>query len=448
MTQPAYNKRAQCIEDIPRTCGTGALELGDLNDYFVDTKAGRNPHASMRRRIRNHLKSESPKRLLVYGHGGCGKSTELVQLQKELDGEFCIVTLSIKEEMNIASIRPEDIILVIIERLFDKAKSLSLDISEAQLKPVFKYFSDVVQKHTSDKETALELSAGVDTSANPFSGLIGLFAKLRGEIRFGTHSEQSVVSVLRKRPGDLIQQANTIIQAFSDSLPEKQQLLIIVEDLDKISIAQAREVFIENGQLLAAIKSHIIYTIPIFTLHSYNAGVLDRVFDDKIGLPMIKVCEPDLRRSDAGFDLVKEIILKRIEQRLIEEDALDLLIGKTGGVLQHVFKVLNTVANMDDEFTVINESHIRYGLSQVRIDLVRQIAVPDDFDEIESVDQLYAQLEKYAEAQKKGRIKPESSPINQVLLSSAALVEYNGECWLGVHPLIRDELQDRQRTSS
>jgi hypothetical protein len=37
--------------------------------------------------------------------------------------------------------------------------------------------------------------------------------------------------------------------------------------------------------------------------------------------------------------------------------------------------------------------------------------------------------------------QPTSDAINQILLKTCALVEYNGEGWFGVHPLVIEGLQ-------
>jgi hypothetical protein len=64
-----------------------------------------------------------------------------------------------------------------------------------------------------------------------------------------------------------------LIESVQDALqPSGKRLLIIVEDLDKLSIAGARRVFIENSNLLTVLRSNIIYTIPIFTFYSPDAS--------------------------------------------------------------------------------------------------------------------------------------------------------------------------------
>ena len=73
----------------------------------------------------------------------------------------------------------------------------------------------------------------------------------------------------------------------------------------------------------------------------------------------------------------------------------------------------------------------------------RQVALP--YTPIEngpkSVDELYDRLTEYAKIQLEGKkVSPKTDPINQLLLQSAALVEYNGDGWFGVHPPAIDNL--------
>ena len=64
-------------------------------------------------------------------------------------------------------------------------------------------------------------------------------------------------------------------------------------------------------------------------------------------LLMIKVTDPEGQPAP-GFDTVKRIIMQRIEDNLIKEDALDRLVTMTGGVLRHAFDVLHTAVVMNN----------------------------------------------------------------------------------------------------
>ncbi len=73
---------------------------------------------------------------------------------------------------------------------------------------------------------------------------------------------------------------------------------------------------------------------------------------------------------------MKKIVLSRMEDDLIEPEALDFLIDKTGGVLRHVFDVHHNVAIMEDAEVPLKKSHIQYGLSHLKKEFWHQITLP------------------------------------------------------------------------
>jgi hypothetical protein len=303
----------------------------------------------------------------------------------------------------------------------------------------------------------MDFSAGAQAGAGGWLlGLGKLFARFNSEIKFRGSSRTSIVDEIRKRPGDLIAQVNRVLECVEEALSMKgKRLLIVAEDLDKLNIADARNVFIENGKLLADVQAKIIYTVPIFLFHSPDASAMKAMFDHDVSQPMIKVLNPgsggpypdcDLA---PGFETVKKIVLCRVAVDAITADALELLIRKTGGVLRHVFQVLQTAANMTTLRELpIKSEHITYGLRRLKNELALQIALPTDkkIDGLDRVDQLYDELERRVNLLRGRKPSPVSSePIVQVLLKSCALVEYNGERWLGVHPLVIEYLKDLGR---
>ncbi len=227
----------------------------------------------------------------------------------------------------------------------------------------------------------------------------------------------------------------------------KKRLLIIVEGLDKVSISEARNLFVENNNLLTGLKTNIIYTIPIFAFYSPDAGLIKAAFDFNISLPMIKVSNPDGTRAEEGFAIMRQIVHKRVASSAIDADALDHLIQKTGGVLRHVFEVIQSAASMTSLYDIpIRMEHVKYGLNHLKTDLGIQIALPDD-STIENVKQLYDKLREYIKRRTENLpCPPTADPIVQVLLKCCALVEYNGTRWLGVHPLVVEYLEELDHT--
>jgi len=439
--------KARNLEEIRRVCRPLPLTGKQLDLFFVDTDSARDPHQATRQRIKDALNMGADTRLLFYGHRGCGKSTELNKLLAELGDRVFPVTFSVHEEMSPIAVRADDLILVITERVLNTALNCGLKINQKLLQPVLNYFAETVRTEKKGRDSTLRIEGGLSIQDGMIGKLIGLLAKIRGEIKLNVHSDETRVAKLRKRPADLLVQANAMIDAVRQALPEGCRMLIVVEDLDKLDMQQAREMFVNNVNLLTGIRTDIIYTIPVFLFHSPHVNAFKFNFDDVISIPMIKVAEPVKKRT-LGFETVRKIILQRVGKSLIEPAALDILIKQTGGVLRHTFEVLHTTALMAGSSVPIGTDAIQYGLRQLQKEFWQQITLP--YDTLpggpESVDVLYDRLTEYGQKQLSGdKNPPRADAVNQILLKSCALVEYNGEGWLGVHPLVMENLKTPRR---
>ena len=441
--------KAKTLEDIRRVCRPMPLKGEELDVFFVETDEARDPYQNTRVRIAETLDSQEDARILFYGHRGCGKSTEINKLLSELGDKFLPVTFSVSDEMSPIAIRAEDLILVIAERVLNTAKRANLSVNDSLLAPVLDYFAQIVRTEKDSNDACGQIGAGVSSKSGLLSQLIGLFAEFRAEIKLNAHSDTTKIATLRKRPADLLVQANCVIEAVRDALPQGQRLLIVVEDLDKLDLKQAREIYVNNVNLLTGIRTNILYTIPVFLFHSPEVNAFKHNFDDVIALPMIKVFEPPAFRTP-GFNTVRQLILKRLDENLIEQAALDTLVEKTGGVLRHAFEAMHTTALMAGAKVPLQKSHVEYGLNRLRKDFWQQITLP--YDQMpggpKTADELYDRLADYGRKQQSGKkILPMSDAINQILLKSCALVEYNGDGWFGVHPLVMENLKALGRLS-
>lgn len=432
---------------LRQRCKMGALDRSELKEFFVETDEGRDPQSGLRHILKQQLEdAEGNARLLVYGHGGCGKSTELVKLVEEIEESFFCVSFSVQDKMALTDIRAEDIILVMMEQLMESAQESNLKVKDSDLKPIFEFFMETTRTDENSREKSASAKAGAKGGIPVFAPLFSLLAELSAEVKYSARSQETRVSKVRTRPNELLAHVQVLINSVANALPKGKKLLIIVEDLDKLDIACAHEVFIKNANILAGVAGNIIYTIPIFTFHSNEAGTLRRRFDGDIALPMIKTLEMDGKTHAAGFDIVKTIIHRRVDSSVIEEGALDLLVEKTGGVLQHVFEVLHTAASMSNATVPLAKKNIEYGLARKRNEFWQEIALPLDASKELAETALYDRLEEYAREQQAGKkTQPTTDEVNQILLKSCALVEYNTQRWLGVHPLVKDNLRELGR---
>jgi hypothetical protein len=447
------HRPAKSLREIRSLCHPRPLRGGELDTLYVETDQGRDPDSHVRQTLRSLLEDDpAVQRILLYGHRGCGKSTELARLTADLGAGWLPVTFSVLEELPPVGVRAEEVLLAIALRLVkaatdDPPLAATALQTDDRLKSIADWFRTIRKSTQTGRDAQLTTQAGAEVSTGGWLfGLGKLFTEFSSELKFRGITETSIVEEVRKRPGDLVLQINRLVASIQDALgPSGRRLLIIVEDLDKLSIADARSVFIENGQLLSGINAHIIYTIPIFTFYSPDANALKAMFDHDLSLPMIKVADP-IGEPAHGLEIIREIVHRRIDPGSITDEALKHLILQTGGVLRHVFEVLQTVATMTSlREPPIRKEHIDYGLGRLRTEIGTQIALPQHIQVqgLENVEQLYERLRDCARKCREGKpCPPTGDTIVQILLQSCALVEYNGQRWLGVHPLVTQYLND------
>ncbi len=91
----------------------------------------------------------------------------------------------------------------------------------------------------------------------------------------------------------------------------------------------------------------------------------------------------------------------------------------------------------------IIKEDVRYGLNRVKAKLVRligDVGLPKDYEKCDiTVEKMMARLKDIEKSPR----KVESDPINLLLLQAQAVLEYNGEGWHRVHPLVAEHLKER-----
>ena len=439
---------ATTLAEIRRNCSPKPLEGNDLRDFFVETSEARDNQSNLRIRLTElFTETDSIRRVLVYGHRGSGKSTELNRFRQDLGTKnWFTVHFSSKELLPDFGIHPEDILLAIAVAIFEAAEKEKLKVSNDHLKQVQRYFAEVTTSDASTREANIETSAGAGVEGQSFwASLLGLHASIKGDLKFGTRSQESTVMKVRRAPSELINALDALILAVETAIQKQgRRLLIIVEDLDKMNLADAHRVFAENAPLLARPSARLIYTIPLFTFHSSEADAIRAAFDETLPFPMMEVV--DLKKNLApGYHVIADIIRRRVSTLILEDDAMDLLIRGTGGVLRNVFEVLLSVSSYRTiQARPIQRGDIRTALDRLSRDLGAQIGWPRNEDGTrEAPDDLFVHLAEIAHSQAAGKaVYATSDSRIEVLLRSGSLIEYNGGGWLGVHPLARKFLAD------
>jgi len=429
-------KKAENIQEAVNVFEPGPLKVEELKDFYIQTDDVRDEISPTVDEIKLHLRNERPCKILFAGHRGSGKSTELVRLQSQIEDEFYIIKFSVSDHLDLYNLEYSDLILLLIERIFKQASDDGYIRNEKLIQTIYDWFSIITKIETKSTDSTARAEAGVGTPSI-LDKLLCVMARLTAEIKFSSGNKVEIQKNIKQRISQLKTNCDVIINEIQQNLSNRK-LLVIIEDLDKVELPRLNELFYKHSGILSEINTRIIYTVPIFLLNSQYRNMLQNRFCI-VTLPMIKINQINGKHYESGRNRLKEIVYSRIEKNLLKYELLDNVIGKTGGVIRDLFKVLEvaSTASLFNKKSEMEEKYLLYGLNRVKNDYNSSIVGEKEL-KITTQD-LYDELKRIYNSGKK------TLPYDDnlaVLLNSQALVEYNGEKWFDIHPLVVDLMKD------
>jgi len=369
-----------------------------LREYYVE-------RASPVKSLANIFSSEKPLKFLFVGSRGNGKSTELNRLSELVSDTLFVVSFSIRDKLDMLDVDYADILLVIATEIYE---SVSDKLSK-QLRDYLDAWSEKIVEQVKEKQGGLEFGAGFWAIVN-----------LAGKVKTQATTREVTRGVMKPRLSDLIDAINKIIIDAERELGKR--ILVIIDDLDKINLEMSERLFYERGAELTQPICKIIYTIPqpLQFSNTIRQIVLE-YFDDCVRLPNIKVKKRNGEVDRSGYEVMREVALRRMEEDLITEEAMDEAIKSSGGVLREFIRIIRdaaNIANMEDR-SRIEEGDVVRVVTDIRNDYIRIL----NRDDIKILKEVARTKEKTDEER------------FQDLLLSLAILEYaNDEVWYDIHP--------------
>ncbi len=356
-----------------------SLKLGNAEDLryidFSEVRGGK---------IINVLKrtitlSSSDKRTcqLLTGHIGCGKSTELLRLQKELTDEgFHVVYFESTQDLDEMDLDLTDIMLAIARRV-----TQSLEESKISFQP--QGFKQFLKNSWNFLQTPVTLEAEGELFGNKFKGNTDGNLELSlplglAKITAKTKSTPDLRSKLRQY---MEPQANKMLELINKEIIDvaiarlkkqgKKGLVVIVDNLDRIvsrpnaaGIQLPKYIFIDRGDDLGKLNCHLVYTLPLGLIFGKESNILKNrlvgEFDPKV-LLMVPVKKRDGSEFVEGMNLLRRMVMSRafpdvpaeehitlITQVFDSPETLDELCRVSGGHLRNLMGMLFGCLQQDD----------------------------------------------------------------------------------------------------
>ena len=357
-----------------------SLKLGNAEDrrYYIDfseVRGGKIINVLKKTIIRSS--SDKPTCQLFTGHIGCGKSTELSRLQKELTDEgFHVVYFESTQDLDEMDLDLTDIMLAIARRV-----TQSLEESKISLEPLG--FKEFLKNSWNFLQTPVTLEAEGELFGNKFKGNtdgnlqvslpLGI-AKITAKIKSNPDLRSKLRQYMEPQANKMLELINQeIIDVAINQLKQrgKKGLVVIVDNLDRIVSrpnAAGRSlpeyIFIDRGDQLRQLNCHLVYTLPLGLIFSNESEILKNRLGGGVDprvLPMVPVKNRDASECVEGMNLLRRMVMSRafpdvpteehitlITQVLDSPETLDELCRVSGGHLRNLMGMLFGCLQQDD----------------------------------------------------------------------------------------------------
>lgn len=413
-----------------------ALPSGDARYVHLDAARGRTDLAgSLQQKLQSsdELAREGGTnfvRLLLTGHRGCGKTTELLRLSDLLTtAGFTVVYFDAEAEFDLLKqgVSWWNVLLEMIwqldTQLSDSPHAIELPEGPKEEAATWLARSVVKDKKTVDLGASLttELGAGADI---PF--FLKAKALFKAWVKAGSSHVEEMEQEIERRPDVLVEALKAIINHVNKQLYETDHpgLVIIVDGLEKIPLRSSEPgitahsaLFIHNGDKLKSPPCHLVYTMPLALLRQVNVS---QVFPDvPIIMPMIHVADRTGEPDDEGVEAMRTVLHKRVRPDLFEEGAARELALASGGHIRDFIRLARAAAGRFGD--LITQDHVRAAINET-VDYYDNLYDAKFYDALVSVNR----------TQELPRGDYDSELIDRLLV----LPYRNDSSWYALHPCV------------
>ena len=360
-------------------------------------------------------------RMLLTGHRGCGKSTELLRLKNRLEAQdIFVVYLDIEEALDLGDIQYFDVLLAIARALSGALEQAEISINQDLLKDIEKWFAETELVSISENSTTGTAGAGVNAKCG-IPWLASLFGKATAEIKSAGSNRETIRTKLKK---DLSQFINFLRHFVLNARANvtnigKKDLTLIIDGLEKAvykkdteGVSNHYELFIHHADQLKAPGCHLIYTVPISLVFEAQLG--DAWPGETHVIPMIRQC------SASGKAKLEEVVAKRlvIDSIFESQDTLDDFIALSGGAIRDLLRLIRIACGPSERISISDGARAMKTLIREFDRLIRN----EDLERIELV-------------AKEKRI-PNANEYEWLRLHRVVHEYENGNRWAQPHPAV------------
>jgi nucleoside-triphosphatase THEP1 len=380
----------------------------------------------------NQLVEDSPNRdgkIVFTGHRGCGKSTLLAEFSRQIQDKYFVVLFSIADKIEMSAVNHINILFAIAVNLMTEAEARRVDIPQSTKEALYKWFA--TRTRTEESNLQVEASIGFDL-LKLISSKLKADATVRDEIK----------QEFERKLSDLVARINEIAALIQAAT--KQNVLVIIDDLDKLDLGRVNEIYRDNIKALCQPNFQIIYTIPIAVLREtfISTIIATETNDQVVAMPVLKIFDkgknrfPNAQPRREATKILGEVLQKRIPSELIAPETAEKIVIYSGGVLRELIRIakeccricLRMIRRNPSAEVIIDDKILLQAINKIRNDFSIRLGKVD-------IDILQSVYEQFMPND------PKQAEFLDLLHGLYVLEYRTDETWYDVHPIIIETLR-------
>ena len=369
-------------------------------------------------------------KVIFTGHRGCGKSTLLAYFSRQIRDNYFVVFFSIADMIEMSDVNHINILFAIAVQMMAKAEQDKIKIKESKKQKFYQWFATKTKTNLEEKKRELGLK-------------FNLFSWIKTQLTTNYTTRDEIKQEFQRNISELTDQLDLIATVIREQTDK--EILVIIDDLDKLDLGVVREIFSDHIKVLMRPKFRIIYTVPMAAMRDKNLRTImqDESNNQVKLMPVSKFfSKQESHNSDAlpnekNVNTFRKLVEKRIDNNLIETEILEQIILKSGGVLREAIRIMNqccseclVLIRMEPEQTniKINKDILDTALRELRNDMAR----PLSNNEYKLLTTIYHKFNPDDESDQDQFLD---------LLHNVYILEYiNDNLWYDLHPIVIDLL--------
>ncbi len=416
--------RATTTAAAYRACNPSQPLLPD-DDRYVDLTENRGVKQIAKTITRRIKRSEENARikLLFTGHRGSGKTTELLRLQQELEGnKFFTIYMDVEDMLDLGSLSYLDVLVAMAKQVEAGLRAHTMALPAVLLDDIAQWFSEHIVEESKFREMQGEISTGAKAGSTiPF--FAEFFASITASVKAGSSQRESIRIALKRELSVFMNRLNVLIATAREHVQANgyRDIVLIVDGMEKMhyelnadGVSTHTDLFVRHAEQLRAPQCHIIYTVPVSLAYNQNLGA---DFDDIQVLPMV-------RTDAAGIAKLTELVERRVDTQQVfsEPELVEHLVRASGGVVRDLMRLVSLAADTDED--TIAAADVDYALRTLRNEYDRLIHSND--------------IPIFRRIQQERRIQGGDEEAARLLNLRLVLEYQNGERWAALHPAAAD----------